>query len=246
MIKLTGIWKSFDGNEVLRGLDLDIDDSKTLVVMGRSGCGKSVMLKVIVRLLEIDDGKIFIDGEDTTDYNEERMMGLREKIGMLFQGSALFDSMDVWQNLAYPLLEHTNIPIPEINERISELLSFVDLEGIEHKMPAELSGGMKKRVALARALIVQPKYVFFDEPTTGLDPVTAGMINKLIIRTREQYGVTSIVVTHDLASAIRVGTKFAFMHDGVIPFFGGKEDLLSSDNPALREFLKDASWQDRL
>lgn len=245
MIELIDIWKSFDGNDVLKGLDLEIRDSETLVVMGRSGCGKSVMLKIILRLLDMDGGRIIIDGLDTTNFDDERMMDVRKNIGMLFQGSALFDSMDVWQNLAYSLLEHTDTPIKEINRRIAELLDFVDLSGVEHKMPGELSGGMKKRVALARALVMNPKYVFFDEPTTGLDPVTAGMINNLIIRTREQYGVSSIVVTHDMASAIRIGTRFAFMDKGIISFEGDREILLKSDNPALREFLKDASWQDR-
>jgi len=151
----------------------------------------------------------------------------------------------VWQNIAYPLLEHTDTPVSEIDERIYELLTFVGMEGNQTKYPNELSGGMQKRVALARALIMMPNYVLFDEPTTGLDPVTAGLINELIIRTRERYGVTSIVVTHDLASAMRVGTQYAFMSEGKITFTGSRAQIFESDNPALREFLKDASWQDR-
>jgi phospholipid/cholesterol/gamma-HCH transport system ATP-binding protein len=246
LIKLLDIWKSFNGSDVLCGINLDVEDRETVVVMGKSGCGKSVTLKIILRLLDPDGGKIIIDGADTTDYSEDEMMEIRKNIGMLFQGAALFDSMDVWQNLAYPLLEHTDIPYPEIDDLIAEMLSFVGMDGSQHKFTSELSGGMKKRVALARALILKPEYVFFDEPTTGLDPVNAGMINELIINTREKFGVTSIVVTHDIVSAMRVGTKFAFMDDGIIAYEGDKEGLLGSSIPALREFMKDASWQDRL
>ncbi len=245
MISIKNIWKSFDDLEVLNGINLDIDTGDTFVVMGKSGCGKSVLLKVILRLLYPDEGSIIIDGEDTTSYDDIAMMPVRKKFGMLFQGAALFDSMNVWQNLAYPLLEHTDLSIAEIDDKIAMLLSFVDLDGAQKKMPAELSGGMKKRVALARAMINDPSYVFFDEPTTGLDPVTSGMINNLIIRTRERFGVTSIVVTHDLASAMRVGTRYAFIDDGIIAFEGNKDELFKSSNPGLREFIKDASWQDR-
>jgi len=245
LIVLKYIDKAFDGNEVLCGLNLEVHNGETLIVMGKSGCGKSVLLKVILRLLLPDAGKIFIDGEDTTYFTEREMMRHRKNIGMLFQGAALFDSMNVWQNLAYPLLEHTDLPHSDIDDRIAQMLSFVDLEGSQSKFPSELSGGMKKRVALARAMIMQPRYVFYDEPTTGLDPVTSRIINDLIIRTREQFGVTSIIVTHDLASATRVGTRFAFISDGKITFSGDRKELLETDNPALREFLKDASWQDR-
>ena len=230
---------------VLDKLNLDIERGETFVIMGKSGCGKSVTLKIILRLLYPDEGQIFIDGEDTTYFNEKLMMPIRTKIGMLFQGAALFDSMNVWQNLAYPLLEHTQLPIEEINAKIAELLTFVGLNGAQEKSPSELSGGMKKRVALARAMINDPSYVFFDEPTTGLDPVTSGMINGLIIRTRERFGVTSIVVTHDLASAMRIGTRYAFIHEGKIGFEGNKAELFKSKNPGLREFLKDAEWQDQ-
>ena len=245
VISLRDVWKSFEGVDVLRGLTLDIDAGETFVVMGKSGCGKSVMLKIILRLIVPDGGQIVIDGEDTTFYTEKQMMPVRRKIGMLFQGAALFDSMNVWQNLAYPLLEHTDIPYEDINKRITETLSFVDLDGSQNMMPSELSGGMKKRVALARAIIDNPMFVFFDEPTTGLDPVTSGIINDLIIRTREQFGVTSIVVTHDLASAMRIGTRYAFIDEGIIAFEGNKKELFNSEQPALQAFLKDASWQDR-
>ncbi len=245
MISLKNISKSFDGSRVLEKLTVEIRTGETFVIMGKSGCGKSVMLKIILRLLIPDEGSIFIDGVDTTNFDEDAMMPFRRKIGMLFQGAALFDSMNVWQNLAFPLFEHTETPEDEIADKIAELLSFVGLDGSQDKMPSELSGGMKKRVALARAMITEPSYVFFDEPTTGLDPVTSGKINDLIIRTRERFGVTSIVVTHDLVSAMKVGTRFAFIDDGKIAFEGTRSELLSSSNPELREFLKDAEWQDR-
>ncbi|HDR90948.1 MAG TPA: ATP-binding cassette domain-containing protein [candidate division Zixibacteria bacterium] len=245
MIELRDINKSFDGVTVLEGMNLKIHDGETLVVMGKSGCGKSVTLKLILRLIYPEMGEIFIDGVEILDLPEREMMEVRKKIGMLFQGGALFDSMTVWQNLAYQMLEHTEIAVPVIDQNISELLTFVGMDGSQEKHPSELSGGMQKRVALARALIMTPDYVFFDEPTTGLDPVTAGKINDLIIRTREEFGVTSVVVTHDIVNALTVGTRFAFLDSGKISFYGKKEDLRTTDNPALREFLKDASWQER-
>ena len=214
-------------------------------MMGKSGCGKSVMLRAIMRLIPLDGGQIIFDGEDTTYYNEQKMIPIRKKIGMLFQGGALFDSMNVWQNIAYPLLEHTDIPRAEITERIDEMLRFVGMEGSQLKEPSELSGGMKKRIALARAMIMRPKYIFFDEPTTGLDPMTGGMINDLIIRTREEFGVSSIVVTHDVASAVRVGTRYSYMDRGKITHTGDRNTFFSLENEELREFLKDASWQDQ-
>jgi phospholipid/cholesterol/gamma-HCH transport system ATP-binding protein len=245
MIELRGISKSFDGVPVLDDLDLKIHDGDTLVIMGKSGCGKSVTLKLILRLILPEFGEIFVDGVETMSLPERQMMDVRKKIGMLFQGGALFDSMTVWQNLAYQMLEHTDVSVPVIDQKITELLHFVGMDGSQEKYPNELSGGMQKRVALARALIMTPDYVFFDEPTTGLDPVTAGKINRLIIRTREEFGVTSVVVTHDIVSALTVGTRFAFLDSGKISFYGLKQNLRETDNPALREFLKDASWQER-
>jgi len=230
---------------VLNGLDLDIPDRETLVVMGKSGCGKSVLLKIILRLIFPDEGGIFIDGVDTSLFDEKQIMPFRKNIGMLFQGAALFDSMTVWENLAFPLYEHTEISAEEIDDKIGRTLDFVSMDGTQAKFPSELSGGMKKRVALARALILTPDYVFFDEPTTGLDPVTSRLINQLVIKTREEYGVTSIVVTHDLASAATVGTTFAFLHSGKIRFYGSYKELISSEDIVLKEFIKDASWRDR-
>lgn len=246
MIELANLKKAFDGQEVLKGVNLVIERGKTTVILGRSGCGKSVLLKLILRLIEPDDGRIFIDGVDTTEFTDSELAPIRRKIGMLFQGSALFDSMTVWENIAYPLIERTNLPLEEINSRIRELLEFVELPESADKLPGDLSGGMKKRVALARALVGKPDFIFYDEPTTGLDPTTASKINLLIRRTQERYNTTSVVVTHDLVSAFLVGDEFVFLNDGIIAFKGKLQDLLSSNVPALREFLKDAVPKDFL
>jgi len=246
MIELYNICKSFDEQEVLQGLNLVIPQGKTTVVLGRSGCGKSVLLKVILRLMHFDDGRIIIGGIDTTQFSEQEMMPIRKKVGMLFQGSALFDSLTVWDNVAYPLREHTKLPYDEINLRVMELLEFVELPDAANKLPGALSGGMKKRVALARALVAEPDYIFYDEPTTGLDPITAGKINLLIKRTKEAFGTTSVVVTHDMISAFIVGDYFAFMHEGKIAFDGGLNELIKSENIALQEFLQEAAPKDIL
>ncbi len=244
MIKLENIHKSFDGMKVLNGLDLEIPAGETILILGKSGSGKSVTLKLILGLLEPDIGRITVNGEDITYYSERQMAPLRKKMGMLFQGAALFDSMSVWENLAYPLKEHRKMDIYQMDERIEEVLGFVNLVGSENKMPSELSGGMKKRVALARAMIMQPDFLFYDEPTTGLDPITASTINDLIIKTRENYGVTSVVVTHDLVSAFYVGTKFSFLHEGEIIFYGSSEEIRNSDNPHIQNFLREAQWKE--
>ncbi|MFP4458304.1 MAG: ABC transporter ATP-binding protein [Candidatus Zixiibacteriota bacterium] len=243
MLKLENISKSFDGTSVLKGIDLEIADGETIIILGRSGSGKSVTLKLILRLLLPDEGRIFVDGEDTTEYSESQMMRIRKKIGMLFQGSALFDSMSVWENLAFPLREHTKLTLHEMDERIEELLYYVDMSGTENKSPAELSGGMKKRIALARAMIMKPKYIFYDEPTTGLDPITAMTINDLIVKTSKEHGITSVVVTHDMVSAFYVGDRFSFLHDGDIIFNGSAEEIRKSDKPAIQKFLKEAKWK---
>ena len=241
MIELFDIKKSFGAQKVLQGISLTIPKGKTTVVLGRSGCGKSVLLKVILRLLSLDEGKIVIGGVDTSNFSESEMMPIRRKIGMLFQGAALFDSMTVWQNVAFPLVEHSKLSIEEINRRVISLLEFVELPGVEDKLPGALSGGMKKRVALARALVAQPEYIFYDEPTTGLDPITASKINLLIRKTQKEYGTTSVVVTHDMVSAFTVGDFFAFMHDGKIAFKGTSREVLTSDVAELQDFIADAA-----
>jgi len=243
MIELINIKKSFNGLEVLKGLNCVIESGKATVILGRSGCGKSVLLKLILRLISLDDGKIIIDNVDTSTFTESEMQPIRKKIGILFQGSALFDSLTVEENVAYPLLEHERIPQEEIRRRVKEVLSFVELDGTQKMMPAELSGGMKKRVALARAIINKPKYIFFDEPTTGLDPITARRIDELIIRTTKEFGTTTVVVTHDLVSAFTVGDKFAFMHDGRIIFDGKPDEILRSDKPEIQAFIRESQWK---
>ena len=220
MIELYDVKKSFGDQVVLRDVNLIIPKGKTTVIIGQSGCGKSVLLRVILRLTSLDDGRIIINGEDTSGYSEDEMMPIRRKIGMLFQSSALFDSMTVWENVAYPLLEHTDISLDEIDKRVLDLLDFVDMRDAVDKLPGALSGGMKKRVALARALVANPNFIFYDEPTTGLDPITASKINHLIKNTQERYGATSVVVTHDMVSALTVGDYFAFLDNGVIQFVG--------------------------
>ncbi|MGB9562007.1 MAG: ABC transporter ATP-binding protein, partial [bacterium] len=212
-------------------------------ILGRSGCGKSVLLKLILRLIVPDEGRIIIDGVDTTGFTDFEMNKIRKRIGILFQGSALFDSFTVEENVAYPLIEHSKIMADEIRRRVAEVLSFVELDGTEKLMPSELSGGMKKRVALARAIITNPDYIFFDEPTTGLDPITARKIDELIVRTSKEFGTTIVVVTHDLVSAFAVGSRFAFIHDGKITFSGSRDELLKSDRVEVQEFLRQSEWK---
>ena len=229
MIKIEGLSKSFGDKIVLDNMSLEFASGQTTVVLGRSGSGKSVLLKLILRLMLPDAGKFFVDGVDTTDYDEHKMMNVRRKMGMLFQGSALFDSMNVYENVAYSLREHTDLTEDEIRRTVAKKLSFVELEGTENLMPSELSGGMQKRIALARAMANDPDYIFFDEPTTGLDPITAQTINELIKRVQVQTGTTVIVVTHDLESAAFVGQKLVLLRDGRICFEGTPAEFQNSD-----------------
>lgn len=237
MIQLRDIHKTFEENYVLRGVDLEIGEGQTMVILGKSGCGKSVLLKLILRLMNKDEGRIIIDDEDTTDFSEERMVPVRKKMGMLFQSAALFDSLTVAENVAYMLNEHTNMSSREIADRVAEVLSFVDLPGTQNLMPSELSGGMRKRVALARALAYKPRYLLYDEPTTGLDPLTSKTINELIRNTQEKLDVTSIVVTHDLISAFYVGDRFALVRDGKVSFNGTPNEFKASTDPFIVEYL---------
>ncbi len=237
MIKLRQIRKSFGDAEVLKGVNLEIGEGQTIVILGKSGCGKSVLLKVILRLLTVDGGTVVIDDQDTTRFSEEEMVPVRKKMGMLFQSAALFDSFNVKENVAYMLREHAEMTEREIDDRVEEVLTFVQLSGVQQKMPADLSGGMKKRVALARALAFRPRYLLYDEPTTGLDPMTAKAINELIRNTQEAHDVTSIVVTHDLISAFYVGDRFALIRDGVAAFDGTPEQFKASSDPFIIEYL---------
>ncbi|UCE66593.1 MAG: ABC transporter ATP-binding protein [Candidatus Zixiibacteriota bacterium] len=236
MIKTVNLSKNFGDKEVLKDLSIDFEKGKTTVVLGRSGTGKSVLLKVILRLLSIDSGEVYIDNIDTTDFSESRMMGVRRKMGMLFQGSALFDSMSVYENVAFTLREHTRLSEGEIRDIVKEKLEFVEMTGTEGLMPAELSGGMQKRIALARTMANNPDYIFFDEPTTGLDPITARTINELIIRVREHTGTTIVVVTHDLDSAAMVAQKIVLIKEGEKYFEGTPDDFQRSDIDFVKSF----------
>ena len=236
MIKTVNLSKSFGDKEVFKNLSIDFERGKTTVVLGRSGTGKSVLLKVILRLLLIDSGEIYIDDIDTTDFSESQMMSVRKKMGMLFQGSALFDSMSVYENVAFTLKEHTRLTENKINDIVKEKLEFVEMTGTESLMPSELSGGMQKRIALARTMANNPDYIFFDEPTTGLDPITARTINELIIRVREHTGTTVVVVTHDLDSAAMVAQKIVLIKDGGKYFEGTPDDFQGSNIDFVKAF----------
>ena len=207
------------------------------MVIGRSGCGKSVLLKHIIGILKPDKGKIFIDGRETTGLNEEELNRLRMKVGMVFQGGALFDSLTVAENVGFSFIEHNNISRKELLERVEEALCLVDLCGIGNLMPTELSGGMKKRVALARAICIKPQIILYDEPTTGVDPITADSINELIKSLHDKLKVTSVVVTHDMKSAYKVGDRIAMMYQGKIIAEGTPEEIQNTQHPVVHQFI---------
>lgn len=237
MIQLVDISKSFKTQKVLDGLNLTIEEGKTTIIIGRSGGGKSVLLKHIIGLIRPDRGKVLVDGDDITAMNDRDLNETRKKFGMLFQEAALFDSMNVFENVAFPLREHTRMKEPEIRERVSSRLQDVGLSGIEKKMPSELSGGMKKRVGLARALALQPQIILFDEPTTGLDPVLTKAIDRLIFETQRKYNLTCVVISHDIESIFSIGHQVAMLYDGKIIEFGAPEEMKNSDNPVVQQFL---------
>ncbi len=237
MIEFLSVSKSFGDKKVLRGLSLGIHRGETMVVLGRSGSGKSVLLKILLGLIQPDDGKVFVDGEEITQLSERELFPIRQKIGMLFQGAALFDSLTVGENVAYALTEHSNKPRSEIEMIVQKNLAFVELEGTEHLMPSELSGGMRKRVALARAMAYQPRIMLYDEPTTGLDPITATTINALIRKTQKELNVTSIVVTHELDSGFGVADRLAMINEGKIIAIGSQAELKNCADEFVRTFL---------
>jgi phospholipid/cholesterol/gamma-HCH transport system ATP-binding protein len=238
MIEIKDVHKNFGENQVLRGVDLTTQKGETMVIIGRSGCGKSVLLKHIIGLLKPDRGKILVDGEDITSCNADQLNNLRQRLGMLFQASALFDSMTVDENVGLGLREHTKMPEAEIKEKVRETLKLVGLSGIEEKKPAELSGGMKKRVGLARAIAMDPEYVLYDEPTTGIDPIMADVINELIINLRNTLAITSIAVTHDIVSAYKIADRIAMLYDGKIIFIGTPEETKNTNHPVVRQFIE--------
>ena len=237
VIEFRQVYKSFNHTPVLAGMDLAIRPAETVTVIGGSGIGKSVTLKLIVGLLKPESGQVLIEGEDIVPLTEDQLIRVRKKIGMVFQGSALFDSLSVGENIAYPLREHTSMSEKEILERIRETLSLVGLEGVEDKDPADLSGGMRKRVALARAIALAPRIILYDEPTTGLDPTNTEKINELIVDMDEKLGVTSVVVTHDMRSAFKVSDRIALLYQGKIAIVGTPREIESSDLPLVRQFI---------
>jgi phospholipid/cholesterol/gamma-HCH transport system ATP-binding protein len=231
------VHKAFGEKTVLDGITFDIRRGETMVVLGGSGSGKSVLIRHIIGLHRPDRGQVVVDGDNIIDYDEEDLIPVRKKVAMLFQGGALFDSMSVLDNVAYGLREHTEMAEPEIREVVRQKLALVGLEGVEDLMPAELSGGMKKRVALARSIAMEPRCILYDEPTTGLDPVTATTINELIRDLQRGLRVTSVVVTHDIASAFFVGDRIAYLFEGRMHFVGTVDEARSSKEPRLRHFL---------
>lgn len=240
MIEIKNLKKRFGKKEVLKGVNLKIDKGKTTAVIGTSGCGKSVLLKHIIGLLKPDDGEILIEGEDITKMDEKQIYKIRGKFGFLFQSAALFDSMTVGANVGLGLVENTDTPEEEIKRIIAEKLELVNLKDTEKLMPSELSGGMRKRVGLARALACNPRFILYDEPTTGLDPVTSEAIDQLIgsIASNEKLQVTSVVVTHDIFSVYEVADHVAMMHEGVVHFEGTPIELKNTKDPIVREFLE--------
>ncbi len=238
MIEIEKITKEFDGKNVLRAVNLTIHDGETVVIVGSSGCGKTVLLRSIIGLIRPDAGKILVDGENIVAMGRKDLFRIRKKFGMLFQGAALFDSMTVAENVGMALVEHTALSRDEIARCVAEKLEEVGLPGIEQKKPAELSGGMKKRVGLARAIIMNPKYILYDEPTTGLDPIMSDNINNMIIETRNRLKITSVVVTHDMASAFKVGDRIAMLCAGKIVFEGTPGMFQNSADSEVRQFVE--------
>ena len=241
MIEIRGLKKHLGSKQVLDGLDLEIRSGETVVVLGPSGVGKSVLLKHVVGLIRADEGSIEVDGEEIVGKREHELNRVREKFGMVFQGAALFDSMTVGENVALPLREHTDFDEPRIANRVKERLEWVGLKGVEEMKPASLSGGMRKRVGLARAIAMDPEFILYDEPTTGLDPIMSDVIDKLIRGLQQRMGVTSIAVTHDLASAFKIGDRIAMMHQGKIVFTGSPTEVRETRNPLVRQFIEGSS-----
>ncbi len=238
MIELRGISKAFGSNQVLCDLELTVREGTTLVVVGGSGTGKSVLLKHMVGILKPDRGRVIVDGEDITDYGKDDLARVRRKFGYLFQSAALINWLSVYENVALPLRELTRMSEDEIDQRVRAKLRLLQIEKAADRMPPEISGGMKKRVGLARALIWDPKIVLFDEPTSGLDPVITALVDEMIVETREKTGVTSVVVTHDMQSAARVADEIAMLYGGRVIERGAPRDFMSSENPIVRQFVR--------
>jgi len=237
MIEIVNLEKSFDHLKVLRGVNLKISHGEVMTIIGKSGSGKSVLLKHVIGLIRPDKGKILIDGIDMTELTGKDIDKTREKLGMLFQGGALFDSLTVYGNISFPLREKTRLRKNEIREKVLQALDDVGLRGMGNKYPAEISGGMKKRVALARALITEPSIVLFDEPTTGLDPIILNSIHRLIINTHKKYGFTGLIISHEIPEIFEVADKVAMLHNGIIVETGTPEEIKKSSDPVVKQFI---------
>lgn len=241
MIDVINLHKSFGDKKVLDGLNLTIETGITKVIIGRSGIGKSVLLKHIIGILKPESGQVIIDGQDVTKLASKELNDLRLSFGMLFQGAALFDSLTVLENVGFNLIEHTDLDKQAIRKKVQEALSLVGLYGIEDLMPSELSGGMKKRVGLARAICMRPKIILYDEPTTGVDPIMADAVNDLIKNLHDKLEVTSIVVTHDMVSAYKVGSQIAMLYDGKIVGEGTPDEIKNTSDPIIKQFVTGAA-----
>ena len=237
MIETRELKKRFGPQPILDGVNLRIETGESVVIIGRSGGGKSVLLKHLIGLLQPDSGEVLVDGENISRLDERQLLRVRQKFGMVFQSAALFDSMTVAENVAFPLQRNGNLTAGEIAARVAKALEVVDLPGTEKKQPAELSGGMRKRVGLARAIIYEPQIILYDEPTTGLDPIVSDSIDKLIIRVRDHLNVTSVVVTHDMRSARRVGNQVMLLHEKKMYAHGTPEEIFASQDPIVRQFI---------
>ena len=238
MIRLQNVHKAFGPKRVLQGFTLEIDEGETMVVIGFSGTGKSVAIKHIVGLLEPDQGEVWVDGKEVPKLPRRELYELRSHIGYVFQFAALFDSYSIGENVAMGLRRQGLLTSSEIDVRVHEALELVDLPNIAEVFPAELSGGMRKRVGIARAIALRPKYILYDEPTTGLDPVTAATIDELMIRMRDKLGVTSVMITHDMRSAFNVGTRIAMLYDGVVRQVATVAEIRDTTDPIVRQFIE--------
>jgi phospholipid/cholesterol/gamma-HCH transport system ATP-binding protein len=241
MIEVRDLKKSFGSNTVLEGVSFRIEKGESVVIIGRSGGGKSVLLKHLIGLLQPDAGEVLIDGENIVPMNERELLRIRHKFGMLFQGAALFDSMTVAENVAFAFRRDRSLPQSEVSAKVANVLEMVDLPGTQEKKPSELSGGMRKRVGLARAIIYKPQIVLYDEPTTGLDPIVSDSIDKLMLRVRDRLDVTTVVVTHDMRSARRVGQRIMLLHDKRIHATGTPDEIFNSKDPIVRQFIEGVS-----
>jgi phospholipid/cholesterol/gamma-HCH transport system ATP-binding protein len=237
MLEVRQIEKSFGSHRVLAGVSLSVDKGEAVVIIGRSGCGKSVLLKHFIGLIQPDRGEVMVDGQNISAMDERQLLGVRRKFGMLFQSAALFDSMTVEENVSFVLRREGKLTPAQIEQRVAEALEVVELQGTQQKKPAELSGGMRKRVGLARAIIYRPEIVLYDEPTTGLDPVVSDSIDHLILRVCQQLEVTTVVVTHDMRTARRVGRRILLLHEGRVYFSGTPEEAFSSTEPVVNRFV---------